>query len=729
MEINITKHYSQKWFKLALSVVLVLLTLLLSGIDIVEDFENRLLDYRFRHWIGAAEVDSNIVIVSIDDFSLDYFAENGISWPWPRSFYGHIVEYLSKAGADAVIFDMLFSHADADRSFTDATETDSLFAESMLGNNNSVLGMMLLNHDPRLSYAVIPASDTLVLIPHMLQSDSLLELPIEVLMSAASGIGHTNIYPDQDGIFRYNKPIIKHDNALIPSLATAAYLILHPEAKTDFSGRHIHLGDLDIPVNKSGDQLINWYGGAGPSGVFPYIAFKAVIQSASAVKQGFTPAIDPTAFKNKIVIIGADASGLRDLKATPILQNGLHPGMEVWATVLSNYLKDDFINNFPEGLLFMILVGMGYVVLLSFDRLQARRAYAILIAQLLLYTVIAFLLWIQDPRILLPATPAVIISLLAYLLVFSNEMRERIFLKRVFGPYIAPELMSMMYQTREAPSLGGEQVNATAFFSDLQGFTKFSEKLSPVKLVSLLNEYLTDMTDSLMGLRGTLDKYEGDAIIAFFGAPVVDSDHAHQAVKAAIVMQRGLATLRTKWESEGEHWPEEIKDLQMRIGINSGEMLVGNVGSKGRMNFTMMGDTVNVAARLESSAKQYGVLTHISEATARQMPPEIILRRLGATQLVGKENAAVSYEVLGYAQDLSESDHELLKLWPKALHEIEERNWDAAETIFRKTLDLEREYKGRPTNPSLVYLETRLPRWRAENPGAGWIPIWVFDTK
>lgn len=726
MDINLSKYYHLKRFKLALSFILVIVTLVISSLTLVSDFENKLLDYRFSHWSGTTQADSNIIIISIDDGSLDFFANNGVSWPWPRSFYSHLIDYLTVEGAQTIVFDMLFSHADADRSDTDATETDAQFAESIRSGGNVILGSILTELQSQaftgpIELSIDESCNTL--------TDSILELPIQVLLSANPGLGHTNIEPDGDGIIRHIIPIAAAGKYSIPSLAIASYIHSRPDVEISSKRGDLDLGELSIPLNHTGAQLINWYGPAGPTGVFKYISFQSVIQSASALKFGGIPSIPTGSFANKIVFIGADAAGLRDLKPTPIMQNGMHPGMEIWTTVLSNYLNEDFIYPVPKTIFLILLLGLSFSVLLSFDRLKPRYGFLIILSQFATYIGVAYVLWVYESRFLLPIAPAVFVSLLSYLLVFSNEMRERIFLKRVFGPYIAPELMQLMYQTREAPALGGQQVNGSAFFSDLQGFTKFSEKLSPVRLVSLLNEYLTDMTDSLMDLRGTLDKYEGDAIIAFFGAPVTDSEHAHQAVKAAITMQQGLADLRKKWDSEGDDWPPEIRNLQMRIGINSGEMLVGNVGSKGRMNFTMMGDTVNVAARLESSAKQYGVLTHISEATALQMPSEIILRKLGATRLVGKENAAVSYEVFGYANDLSAEDMELLKLWPTALEAVEAQKWALAIDLFNQTLALERQYTGRPTNPSEVYLNIRIPGWQSQQLEDNWTPIWIFDSK
>ncbi len=727
MDLNLFKYYSLKRFKIISALIISTITLLFMSLIFFQEVELKFLDLKFQYWGSDALPDSNVVIVSIDDGSLDYFSDNGVSWPWPRSFYGHILNYLHAQGAQNIVFDMLFSHPDADRSYADAAETDSIFALALERAPGSILGLALeeacIEKPLRGSY---PFSFKDLLSEEL---DSCAEMPIPTLLLAARGAGHTNILPDLDGIFRRVEPFALVGSTLVPSLATATYTDHQGIDAVSYRKSGWHVGEAEIPLTNNRFQLINWYGPGGPEGVFKYFPFSTVIQSASARLNGGTPSIPDGTFKDKIVIIGADAAGLRDLKATPLMKNCMHPGMEVWATVISNLRQGHFINTVPELLLYVILIFMTYIVLLSFDRLRARIAFSIMFAQLLLYLALSYVLWGFSTSIDLMLMPAFIGTSLSYLIVISNEMRERLFLKKVFGPYVAPELMDLMYKTREVPALGGEQVSGSAFFSDLQGFTTFSEQLTPTDLVALLNEYLTSMTDTLMDHRGTLDKYEGDAIIAFFGAPVHDETHAIQAVHAAIHMQNGLAELRKKWAGEGDKWPDSIKQIQMRIGVNSGDMLVGNVGSEGRMNYTMMGDTVNVAARLESSAKQYGVLTQISEATALLMPGNIALRKLGATQLVGKTSPAVSYEVLGFQDELSQADQELLTLWPQAMEAIDHQNWDEAIRILTKTAALERVYAHRPTNPSRVYLDIRIPFWRLQPGSEDWKAVWILDAK
>ncbi len=704
-------------------------TSLIYSLTIIKDLENRLLDYRFSNWNEDVQPDSNIVLISIDDGSLDYFNQNGISWPWPRSFYAHLLDYFSIVGAKTVIFDMSFSHPDADRSYTDSEETDGLFASALQRKNGSILSMIINGTEFDVPYSDKVYDREVFLKQKYVLADSLIELPLTSLRHASTIIGHTNIGPDHDGIYRHVKPVIKVQDNAVPCLALAAYMESFQSHQIYLHKSKIEIDQNVMPLDKNGNYLINWYGKGGPGGVFKYYPFAAVIQSASAMQSGDQPTLAHEVFKDKMIIIGADAAGMRDLKATPISHSGIHPGMEIWATILSNLSQKNYVHPFNGALLQIILFGMGFLILYAFDQYKPRHAYGIFLSIILTYFFLAFVVWRGPSRTMLPVSPGIIIGLLAYLTVFSNEMRERIFLKRVFGAYVAPELMHHMRQTGKSPSLGGAQILGTAFFSDIQGFTKFSEKLTPTKLVALLNEYLTSMTEEIMNHNGTLDKYVGDAIVAFYGAPVMFPEHALFAVKTAISMQNKLSALRLKWENEGDEWPREIKDLQMRIGINTGDMLVGNVGSRGRMNYTMIGDTVNTASRLESSAKDHGVLIQISESTAKHLPKDIILRELGATRLLGKSEASISYEVFGMDKDLSEEDIELLKIWPLALQSIQEQEWEQAEELFNLTLALERNYDGRPTNPSKVYLETRIPFWRENQISESRKTVWVYETK
>ena len=218
---------------------------------------------------------------------------------------------------------------------------------------------------------------------------------------------------------------------------------------------------------------------------------------------------------------------------------------------------------------------------------------------------------------------------------YIQEEKNKNFLKDSFGTYVSPELIDQMYESGEEPSLGGEEGYHTAFFTDIQSFSAFSEKLTASELVALLNQYLTDMTDVLLENNGTLDKYIGDAIVAFYGAPIEVDDHELWACRTAIKMQENLEVLRKGWREEGDRWPEIVHNMQNRIGISSGQMVTGNMGSESRMNYTMMGDNVNTAARLESSAKQYGIYIQIADSTYQPIKDKLVVRDLDNVKVLG----------------------------------------------------------------------------------------------
>lgn len=315
---------------------------------------------------------------------------------------------------------------------------------------------------------------------------------------------------------------------------------------------------------------------------------------------------------------------------------------------------------------------------------------------------------------------------------YMTEEKNKKFLKQAFSSYISPELIDEMYNSGEPPKLGGASGILSAYFTDIQGFSSFSEKLTAPELVELLNEYLTAMTDILLEEKGTLDKYEGDAIIAFFGAPMPLEDHASRACVVAIKMQETLVELRKKWISEGDKWPDIVKEMRMRIGINSGEIVTGNMGSRDRMNYTMMGDSVNLAARLEEAAKQYGIFTQVSMFTKDLTSDGFEMRELDTIRVVGKKEPVTTYDLLGIKGQTSKLLMDLKNTFHGALDEYKNMNWDKAIEGFEKSLELEYqrfpELKGKKTNPSLVYLD-RCKMFKENPPPEDWDRVFTLTSK
>jgi adenylate cyclase len=384
--------------------------------------------------------------------------------------------------------------------------------------------------------------------------------------------------------------------------------------------------------------------------------------------------------ENKIFIVGSSAPGLFDLISAPLSKQ--YPAMEVHASLIRSFLTNTFVTRLSpwSDLLISLLAAMliGTVAFAFKPILGALLAVVGSIA----YGFVAINLF-SESRLWVEMARPILTIMLSYAAVmayrYMTEEKDRKFLQSTFKTYLSPEIIDHMYREKQFPKLGGEERVCTAYFTDIQSFSAFSEKLgSPTRLVELLNEYLTELTDILIARGGTLDKYEGDAILAFFGAPMPMADHAKQAVLTALDMQKKLGELRDKWSGEGEKWPKLVHNMRMRIGINSGPIVTGNMGSTMRMNYTMMGDAVNLAARLESGAKQYGVYSMISDVTYAEVKNLVEVRQVDKLQVVGKSEPVVVYELLCEAGGLDQSMRELVASYNEGLAMFYRREWDRA---------------------------------------------------
>jgi adenylate cyclase len=310
-----------------------------------------------------------------------------------------------------------------------------------------------------------------------------------------------------------------------------------------------------------------------------------------------------------------------------------------------------------------------------------------------------------------------------------TEQKNKKFLKDTFGKYVSPKLIDEMYANKELPALGGESGVRTAFFSDLQSFSTISEQLSSQELVELLNEFLSSQTEIIINQKGTLDKYEGDAILAFFGAPMFFDNHPRAAVDSSVHCKNNLVTLSEKWKSEGKKWPKIVHSMKMRVGVNSGEMVTGNMGSKHHMNYTMMGDVVNTAARLESAAKQYGICIFTTEDTLQLAGIDrYCWRYIDRVQFVGKTVWYQTVEIIGFKKDADADTTKLIDLFHNGLEKYYNQEWDEAINIFNKSLKLETYDVSNYTNPSQVFID-RAQEFKKFPPRTGWRGAFVLTSK
>lgn len=442
-------------------------------------------------------------------------------------------------------------------------------------------------------------------------------------------------------------------------------------------------------------------------------------------------------YYNKFIFTGTNAIGLGDVQQTPYASMfGVNVIINAFNTIITeNPLKKS--TDIPY-LDFFLLLSLCMIFSLLYGLINIRIS-SIIFAALFLSTFIISLFLFYDYSFFLKTTPLLLSNIIIFvgIMIFKlmTEEKDRKFLKATFASYLSPELIDEMHKTKTMPELGGEAKSITAFFTDIQGFSTFSEKLTAEQLVELLNEYLSAMTDIIIAEKGTLDKYEGDAILAFFGAPIDLPDHALRAVNVGVAMQNRLLALCEKWSDEkqspdkpsrntknlppeewapGDKWPKVVHRMKMRIGINTGEIVVGNMGSSMRMNYTMMGDSVNLAARLEEAGKQYGVYTMVSEYTLEQefideynrekkVSDVVKTRFIDKITVVGKSEPVKVYEVIATDGVLTNQDEKLLGLFDKGMQYYIKMEWDNAIKLFTKSLEIERITDG-ATTPSETYI-------------------------
>ena len=483
-------------------------------------------------------------------------------------------------------------------------------------------------------------------------------------------------------------------------------------------------------------------------------------------------------FYNKIVVIGTSIEVHHDYKQTPFYNfwgiQQLTPGMETHGNAIQTLLDNNYVNvlggqlteliygyPFSHTLLITLLSLIAFFIL---SYLNPVSAGILIILEGIIYFAVACGLFVDDmfwfiksnlisilpestvlnnPKLFSTMLPGIgesyiipIVAPIVSLVVtyvgnviykFIVEQKDKKYLKSTFGAYISPDLIDQMYSNKQEPKLGGEAGYHTAFFSDIQSFSSFSEVLEPERMVSLMNEYLTEMTNILLEHKGTLDKYIGDAIVAFYGAPVPLERHEYQACLTALKMEKKLEIMRSQWASEGD-WPELVHNIRHRVGLNSGDMVTGNMGSSMRMNYTMMGDTVNLAARLEPAAKHYGVYTFVAENTQKVVADQFDWRFLDYLRVKGKKKPVKAYELISLKNEMTDKQSQLVKAFDEGMSLYHKKEWAKAKKRFKDSLSLEESFTDRPTTPSEVYLD-RCEYFKTDPPEKDWDGVWTMTSK
>ena len=712
------------------------------SIELVTQLDNIVYDARLRLTMPR-RIDERIVILDIDEKSLQEVGR----WPWPRDTLAHLVDKLfDKYGIAILGFDVVFAEADlssgirvldglaakelkdvsgfqqAYRQIRPRLDNDDLFAKAIKGRP-VVLGYYLSSDRDARRTGAIPEP--------VLPKGTFARRNItftswtgyggnlgEFVVNAASS-GHFNSMTDLDGVVRRVPMLAEVDGAYYESLSLAMVRTLlnfpnvEPGYPADvlmhrgYSGLEwLRVGPVRVPVDDTVSTLVPF---RGEMRSFPYLPLADVL--ADRVK--------PEMLKGKIALIGATAPGLLDLRATPVG----HPyaGVEIHANLISGMLDGDIKKKPPYvvGAEVVILAAVGISLALLVPMLSALWATLVSLAGFALVVGLNLALW-GYADIALPLASSLLMIVAIYTIDMAYgyfvESRSKRQFTDLFGQYVPPELVDQMAEDPEKYDMQGREEFLSVLFADVRGFTGISESMSARDLSAYINDYLTAMSLVIRNRRGTLDKYIGDAIMAFWGAPVEDPEHARNAVLTALEMQKRAKSLSEEFTAKG--W----RPFRIGIGVNSGLMRVGDMGSKLRRAYTVMGDPVNLGSRLEGVTKRYGVGILVGETT-RKLVRDIVFREIDRVRVKGKDEAVAIYEPIGLEGEVKKDVLDEMRLWGQFLRHYRAREWDAAEVAL---LNLQRSNKD--CELYRIYAE-RVADYRKEPPGPDWDGVTRFETK
>ncbi len=739
---------------LTLAVIVVVTAMFATQVTVLDQFELRTYDLRFLSR-GPLSTSSSVVLAMVDEKSLDREGR----WPWPRVKFADLIDRLSRDGAKVIAFDIGFLEPDENSQLelldgldtalgglreanpqlgaflADArkrADNDRALAESIRRSSAAiVLGYFFHMGDSRPDYEMTSeeiaaqlariAGSKYPLVTYRGGTEGRVAIPeayapesnLAVLTEASASSGYFSVRQDPDGIVRWMPLVIAGGEEVFPPLSVLAvwHYLDRPQLMVrvgPYGVDGIQLGDRLVPTDESGRLLINYL---GPPRTFPHV-------SISDILAGSVPA---DTFRDKIVLVGAAATGIYDSRTTPF--SPVHPAVEIHASVMDNLISGRFIArpgwsevyDVVAIVLLSTVAGVGLWRLSAFPSLLfagALFAAHVLVARELF---VRFGVWLNVVYPLLALT-ATYVCITVY--EFVSEQRERRRVRSAFGQYVSPVVIEEILKDPKGLQLGGEEKELTVLFSDLEGFTSYSERYTPQQMIELLSEYYARMTERVFARGGTLKEYVGDELMAIFGAPIEQSDHAVRACAAALEMQAHRNAMTREWASMGR------PPLIARTGINSGRMLVGNLGSKYRFSYGVLGDNVNLGSRVEGLNKEYGTEILIGERTAALVGAAFLLREVDIVRVVGRQTPVRIYELVGAADaKLHASELAALADYGEAIEAYRGRRWAEADRLFERVLA-----KRRNDGPSRTMLG-RCRNYATSPPPANWDGVYEASRK
>ncbi len=696
---------------LAVGTACTLIATALWHYNLLERWENPLWDMEVRYFAKRATTTDQIRLIFLDQDSLDWGKKLGWEWPWPREVYAPVLDFCRRGGAKTVSFDVIYSEPseriDQDAALGEAIrKTPGFVGTIFVGNETGSAtnwpvsiprsGIRFKDHYP-------PKNNPFKMSRAM--------FPIPEVATNAAILGTVFGNPDADGIYRRLRPFSLFDGQVVPSLGLGAYLAASTNRslylRKDWFG--INRRHIQMHLDPNGQAILRY---RGESQTHKTINISGVIESELLIREGKPPLIDPAIFKDTYVFMGFTAPGLKDLRPSPL--DSTYPGVEVHATFLDNLLAGDFMRDasgWCSILLAFLLACAGAAAIRMGRRIWQNILVFVLLVPLpflLGSLAYAYGFWLPTAFLLTTTIPALTGALI---LNYATEGKQKRFIKGAFRQYLSPVVIEELVQHPERLKLGGELRELSIFFSDIRGFTGISEGLSPEELTALLNDYLTAMTDIVYEHGGTVDKYEGDAIIAFWNAPLAQKDHAVLAVHTALECQAKLKTLNPEFQQRIG------AELHQRIGLNTGPVVVGNMGSRQRFNYTFLGDAGNLAARLEGINKQFGTSCLISQNTRKQLGDTIVVREIARVQVVGRKEPVTIYEPMFPPE--AEARRDVLDTFAQALALYREGKFDEALVLF---VSIEPQ-----DAPAAAY--ARRCRELKTTPPETWTGVWIMTEK
>ncbi len=726
--------YPQKVkFIRALFIILViaLIGIFIDLTELSEISERKTIDMRTRVCRSSVPSPSDIVIIMIDEASLNLLNETAGRWPWPRNFHSELIDFLSANNARAIIMDIMFFENEKepenidklgknDIKLVDSTKaSDRVFHAVQIKNmvdekNKNLIDKPLpLDFTNKFSLDIQEMSEV--------ENHNTYYIPFKPLYEAARGVGVVTFSNDKDGVFRSEKLLFKYQDHYLPSLSFAPIADQFIDAKINLKKRGMDIiGNgyvISIPLTKNSEYYVNLYGS------YDIISYSKVYESILQIKQGKPDAlpVKPNQIDDKIVFVGASAAATYDLMHTAIETNA--PGVLLHASICGNILTNDFLKfTGPYVNFFPILILLTITVFSIFYLKTIYSQILVPLLAILAYYVACVTLF--NANIVLNIAIPSLAVLLAYIVSFTvisfTEGREKRKIKNILGQYVSPAMLSTVLDTNKEEYLkaevGSKEV-LTLFFSDIRDFTTISEKYEVEKVVEVLNGYLSEMVNIIFNNEGTLDKFIGDAIVAFWGAPVKIQDHRYKAVISAIQMVNALKGFNEKNRENG------LPELKIGIGIHTGEVILGNIGSEKKLDYTVIGDSVNLASRLEGLSKYYKCSIIISQDTYEEIQEKIYCRIVDFVKAKGKEKPIMIYEVLGDKSTMKKEDLSIVELTERAFTQYREKQFSESIDSSKKILDI------LPDDHIANMFIERCKAYLKENPSDGWDGSYSHESK